>query len=101
MSIASTGLSREERAERSGWRLIARAHGPACVSILEAARLTSLCRSTIYELLKAGRAAVDQGRRSAPGRLRLDQGADADGGRWMKNPASPSAGRGAGPRIIG
>jgi excisionase family DNA binding protein len=28
---------------------------PLAVSILEAARLTSLCRSTIYELLKAGK----------------------------------------------
>jgi excisionase family DNA binding protein len=31
------------------------AHGPLAVTILEAARLTSLSRSTIYELLKEGK----------------------------------------------
>lgn len=49
MSIASTGLSRRERVGgASGVRT-----DPFAVSILEAARLTSLCRSTIYELLKS------------------------------------------------
>jgi excisionase family DNA binding protein len=51
MSIASTGLSRLERSAGSGKRMA----DPLAVSILEAARLTSLCRSTIYELLKTGR----------------------------------------------
>ncbi len=51
MSIVSTGLS---RAERTGGGAQARPD-PLAVSILEAARLTSLCRSRIYELLKAGR----------------------------------------------
>jgi excisionase family DNA binding protein len=51
MSIASTGLSRTERlGGGSGKRM-----DPLAVSILEAARLTSLCRSTIYELLKTGK----------------------------------------------
>jgi excisionase family DNA binding protein len=49
MSMASTGLSRMERSG-SGKRM-----DPLAVSILEAARLTSLCRSTIYELLKVGK----------------------------------------------
>jgi excisionase family DNA binding protein len=51
MSIASAGLSRMERSGGSGRR----AAEPLAVSILEAARLTSLCRSTIYELLKSGK----------------------------------------------
>jgi excisionase family DNA binding protein len=51
MSIASTGLS---RLERSGSASRVRSD-PLAVSILEAARLTSLCRSTIYELLNAGK----------------------------------------------
>jgi excisionase family DNA binding protein len=51
MSIASTGLS---RAERQGGTS-AKRMDPLAVSILEAARLTSLCRSTIYELLKTGK----------------------------------------------
>jgi excisionase family DNA binding protein len=55
MSIASTGLSREERTGgRSGGSSRTRMD-PLAVSILEAARLTSLCRSTIYELLKEGK----------------------------------------------
>jgi excisionase family DNA binding protein len=49
MSMASTGLS---RSERMGSASRVRSD-PLAVSILEAARLTSLCRSTIYELLKA------------------------------------------------
>ena len=51
MSIASTGLSRTERVG-SASRVRS---DPLAVSILEAARLTSLCRSTIYELLKSGK----------------------------------------------
>jgi excisionase family DNA binding protein len=51
MSIASTGLSRMER-PGSASRMRS---DPLAVSILEAARLTSLCRSTIYELLKSGK----------------------------------------------
>ena len=51
MSIASTGLSRMERPGVAS----AKRMDPLAVSILEAARLTSLCRSTIYELLKAGK----------------------------------------------
>jgi excisionase family DNA binding protein len=51
MSIASTGLS---RLERPGSASRVRSD-PLAVSILEAARLTSLCRSTIYELLKSGK----------------------------------------------
>ena len=51
MSIASTGFSRAERVGSSS-RMRS---DPLAVSILEAARLTSLCRSTIYELLKAGK----------------------------------------------
>jgi excisionase family DNA binding protein len=51
MSIASTGLSRTERlGGASGKRM-----DPLAVSILEAARLTSLCRSTIYVLLREGK----------------------------------------------
>jgi excisionase family DNA binding protein len=49
MSIASTGLSRVER-PGSGKRM-----DPLAVSILDAARLTSLCRSTIYVLLRDGK----------------------------------------------
>jgi excisionase family DNA binding protein len=51
MSIPSTGLS---HSERSGGSSRVRMD-PLAVSILEAARLTSLCRSTIYELLNAGK----------------------------------------------
>ena len=51
MSIASTGLSRMERSGGAS----AKRMEPLAVSILDAARLTSLCRSTIYELLKAGK----------------------------------------------
>jgi excisionase family DNA binding protein len=51
MSIASTGLSRMERSGSAS----AKRMDPLAVSILEAARLTSLCRSTIYELLKEGK----------------------------------------------
>jgi excisionase family DNA binding protein len=55
MSIASTGLSREERAGgRAGGSARVRSD-PLAVSILEAARLTSLCRSTIYVLLAEGK----------------------------------------------
>lgn len=49
MSIASTNLSRTER-QGSGKRM-----DPLAVSILEAARLTSLCRSTVYVLLREGK----------------------------------------------
>jgi excisionase family DNA binding protein len=51
MSIASTSLSRAERPAGSGKRMA----DPLAVSILEAARLTSLCRSTIYVLLAEGK----------------------------------------------
>jgi excisionase family DNA binding protein len=51
MSIVSTGLSRTERA---GGGVRARTE-PLAVSILEAARLTSLSRSTIYNLINAGK----------------------------------------------
>jgi excisionase family DNA binding protein len=51
MSIPSTGLS---RSERTGGGVRARPELLA-VSILEAARLTSLSRSTIYNLINAGK----------------------------------------------
>jgi excisionase family DNA binding protein len=53
MSIGSTGLSRAERA--GGARGGSAKLEPLAVSILEAARLTSLCRSTIYVLINAGK----------------------------------------------
>jgi excisionase family DNA binding protein len=54
MSIGSTGLSREER---TGGRFggSSKRMDPLAVTILEAARLTSLSRSIIYELLKEGK----------------------------------------------
>jgi excisionase family DNA binding protein len=54
MSIGSTGLSQERAGGRAGSASRVRSD-PLAVSILEAARLTSLCRSTIYELLKTGK----------------------------------------------
>jgi excisionase family DNA binding protein len=51
MSVVSTGLSRAERSAASEKHTA----DPFVVSILEAARLTALCRATIYSLLKTGK----------------------------------------------